>query len=115
MEKFLYNDTYEPGSVSKPFTVAAGIESGSITGNESYNCEGMLHVGEHDIKFHNTYGDGYLTVSEGIERSCNVNMMYIAMATGVQNFTKFQHIFNFGLKTNLIGRRGQNSELHLYP
>ena len=34
-KNFCISDTYEPGSVSKPFTVAAGIESGSITGNES--------------------------------------------------------------------------------
>ena len=100
-KNFCISDTYEPGSVSKPFTVAAGIESGSITGNESYYCEGKLHVGDHDIDCHNTYGDGYLTVTEGIERSCNVNMMYIAMATGVNKFTEFQHIFNIGLKTNI--------------
>lgn len=100
-KNFCINDTYEPGSVSKPFTVAAGIESGSITGEEKYNCEGKLHVGEHDIRCHNKYGDGYLSVSEGIERSCNVNMMYVAMQTGVSTFTKFQHIFNLGLKTNI--------------
>ena len=100
-KNFCINDTYEPGSVSKPFTVAAGIESGSIIGTESYNCEGMLHVGDHDIDCHNTYGDGYLTITEGIERSCNVNMMYVAMATGIEKFTEFQHIFNIGLKTNI--------------
>lgn len=100
-KNYCINDTYEPGSVSKPFTVAAGIESGSITGNEKYNCEGKLHVGDHDIKCHNTFGDGYLSVAEGIERSCNVNMMYVAMTTGISTFTEFQHIFNLGLKTNI--------------
>ena len=100
-KNFCISDTYEPGSVSKPFTVAAGIESGSITGDEKYNCEGKLHVGNHDIKCHTTGGDGYLSVAEAVERSCNVNMMYIAMATGIDTFTDFQHIFNIGLKTNI--------------
>lgn len=100
-KNFCISDTYEPGSVSKPFTVAAGIESGSITGNESYYCDGYLHVGEYDIKCHNTYGDGWLTVQEGVERSCNVAMMYVGQAMGTENFSKFQHIFNFGLKTNI--------------
>ncbi len=100
-KNFCISDTYEPGSVSKPFTVAAGIESGSITGNESYYCEGELHVGDHDIACHNTYGDGYLTVTEGIERSCNVNMMYVAMATGVNTFTEFQHFNNILLISNI--------------
>ena len=100
-KNYCISETYEPGSVSKPFTVAAGIESGSITGNESYTCNGLLHVGDYDIRCHNTYGDGTLTVAEAVERSCNVGMMYIGMAMGEQTFVKFQHIFNFGLKTNI--------------
>ena len=100
-KNFCISETYEPGSVSKPITVAAGIESGSITGNETYNCQGKLEIGGWPISCHNTWGDGVLSVSEGIERSCNVNMMYIASATGVETFTEFQHMFNFGLKTNI--------------
>lgn len=100
-KNFCIADTYEPGSVSKPFTIAAGIESGSITGEESYLCEGSLHVGNHDIACHNTYGDGVLTVQEGLERSCNVVMMRIGQAMGIDTFAEFQHIFNFGLKTNV--------------
>lgn len=100
-KNFCISDTYEPGSVAKPFTVAAGIESGSIIGTETYNCEGKLHVGDHDISCHNTYGDGPLTVQEGLERSCNVVMMKIGEAMGVSKFANFQRIFNFGLKTNI--------------
>lgn len=100
-KNFCISDTYEPGSVAKPFTVAAGIESGSITGNETYLCEGKLHVGDHDISCHNTYGDGELSVQQGIERSCNVVMMRVAQAIGTQTFAEFQRVFNFGLKTNV--------------
>ncbi len=98
---FCINDTYEPGSVAKPFTVAAGIDSGSITGNETYTCNGFLEVGDYKIKCHNIYGDGLLTVSQGVERSCNVVMMYVNMATGKDTYIDYQHIFNFGLKTNI--------------
>lgn len=100
-KNFCISDTYEPGSVAKPFTVAAAIESGSITGNESYTCNGTLFVGDKDIPCHNTYGDGPLTVQEGIERSCNVVMMHVGQKMGKATFAKFQHIFNFGLKTNI--------------
>ncbi len=100
-KNFCISDTYEPGSVAKPFTVAAGIESGSIIGTETYNCEGKLHVGDHDISCHNTYGDGLLTVQQGVERSCNVVMMKIGQAMGTSKFAEFQRIFNFGLKTNI--------------
>ncbi|MCM1262744.1 MAG: penicillin-binding transpeptidase domain-containing protein [Butyrivibrio sp.] len=94
-------DTYEPGSVAKPFTVAAAIECGAITGNESYNCEGKLEVGGYPIHCHNVYGDHYLTVAEGIERSCNVVLMNVAFAMGKDRFCEYQHLFGFGLKTNI--------------
>lgn len=98
---FCIHDTYEPGSVSKPFTVAAALDSGSITGNEYFNCNGYREVGDHKIKCHNIWGDGELSVSEAVERSCNVAMMDIAAMTGRSTFIDYQHIFNFGLKTNI--------------
>lgn len=94
-------DSYEPGSVSKPFTVAAAIESGSIRGDETYLCEGKLHVGDHNIKCHQTFGDGRISVQEGIERSCNVVLMEVAFALGKERFVDYQHLFGFGLKTNI--------------
>ena len=96
-------EPYEPGSVAKPFTVAAAVESGAITGYESYNCEGGLEVADlpKPIKCHNTYGDGYLTVQEGIERSCNVVLMNVAFKLGKTQMVEYQHLFNFGLKTNI--------------
>ncbi len=100
-KNFCIADTYEPGSVAKPFTVATGLESGSITGDEVYTCNGYLEVGGWDIKCHNIYGDGAVSVERGIEISCNVAMMYIAQAIGVNTFTKFQKDFGFGLKTNI--------------
>ena len=100
-KNFCIADTYEPGSVAKPFTVATGLESGAITGDEVYNCTGKLEVGGWEIKCHNIYGDGYVSVERGIEISCNVAMMYISQAIGVNTFTKFQKDFGFGLKTNI--------------
>ncbi len=100
-KNFCIADTYEPGSVAKPFTVATALETGAITGDEVYNCNGKLHIGGHDISCHITWGDGPVTVEDSIAWSCNVALMEIAQATGKANFAKFQQIFNFGLKTNI--------------
>ncbi|MBQ9588634.1 MAG: cell division protein FtsI [Butyrivibrio sp.] len=100
-KNFCIADTYEPGSVAKPFTVATGLEAGAITGDEVYNCTGSLNVGGWDIKCHNRYGDGLVSVERAIEISCNVAMMYIGQSIGVNTFTKFQKDFGFGLKTNI--------------
>ena len=100
-KNFCISDAYEPGSVSKPLTVASAIECGAITGNEFYSCGGFLEIGDYKIHCHNRYGDGTLSVTQAIERSCNVAMMHVAQSMGIKNFTKFQHIFNMGLKTNI--------------
>lgn len=98
---FCISTYYEPGSTAKPFTLAAALESGSLTGDETYYCSGSLTVDGWEIKCHNTDGDGLLTLNQAIERSCNVVLMDIALATGEETFCKFQRIFNFGLKTNI--------------
>lgn len=98
---FCISDTYEPGSTAKPFTVAAALETGAITGNEVYECTGVLSRGGHDIHCHNRYGDGAVTVQNSIAWSCNVALMKIGEALGSGRFSKFQQTFNFGLKTNV--------------
>lgn len=96
-------NTYEPGSTMKPFTVAAALESGSITGNEVYQCNGNLTVveGQKPVKCHNTFGDGEVSVSQAVEMSCNVALMKIGQAMGKTTMLKYLEDFNFGLKTNI--------------
>ena len=102
-KNYCISDYYEPGSTAKPFTTAAGLESGSFSPTQTYLCEGSLTVAEGTapIKCHNTNGDGILSVGEAIERSCNVALMQEALAIGKETFCKFQNIFGFGLKTNI--------------
>ena len=100
-KNFCISDAFEPGSTMKPFTVAAGLETGAITGNETYVCEGSLHVGDYDIHCHLRSGHGTQTIEEAIANSCNVALMQIAEAIGVENFTKYQRIFGFGQYTGI--------------
>ncbi|MBE5848102.1 MAG: cell division protein FtsI [Lachnospiraceae bacterium] len=100
-KNFCISSSYEPGSVAKPFTVAAGLESGRLTGNETYFCNGSLWYGGHEIHCHNRLGDGLLTVKQAVEKSCNVALMQMGDAIGKNIFLQFQNAFNFGLKTNI--------------
>ncbi len=98
---FCLSDTFEPGSVAKPFTVAMCLEEGKITGNETYLCEGSLYVGGHTIRCHDTSGHGIIDVSGAVEQSCNVAMMYMSENLGAEKFSKYQNLFGFGLKSNI--------------
>ncbi len=99
-KNFCIAGTYEPGSTAKPFTVAAALELGVISPEDTYDCPGFLEVGGHEIKCHSG-ACGLLDVEGTIARSCNVGMMKIAQQMGAEDFCYYQNIFNFGLRTNV--------------
>lgn len=98
---FCISDTYEPGSTAKSLTLATGLETGRIVGNETYNCGGFLEVGDHKINCNIRTGHGTLDVSGSLEMSCNVAFMKMGEAIGIKNTLQFEQIFNIGLKTNI--------------
>lgn len=96
---YCVSDNYEPGSTIKPFTVAAGLEEGYLFGNETYMCDGVEHIMDHDITCHNKYGHGELTLEQTIMESCNDGLMQIGAVLGSGILAKYQDIFGFGYKT----------------
>ena len=102
-KNFCISNTYEPGSTAKAFTIAAGLESGKMSGEEYYTCNGALKVGDYTIKCHNYSlgGDGTLNVQQSLEQSCNVALMLMGEQIGKTTFLDYQDRFNFGLRTNI--------------
>lgn len=100
-KNFCISENYEPGSTAKPFTVAAGIESGKMAGNESYYCDGYQSIGGYNIKCVNRSGHGTETIAQAISNSCNDALMQMASKIGVAEFCKYQSIFNIGYKTGV--------------
>lgn len=98
---FCVSGTYEPGSTIKPFTISAGFELGVLTGGETYNCGGMLHVGDHDIHCSNRSGHGPQSLKKSLENSCNVSLMHIGNSIGKEEFCRYQRLFGFGEYTGI--------------
>ena len=99
---FCISDTFEPGSTVKPMTVAAALESGSISADDTYHCNGFKTVSGLKIKcaiYPN--GHGTLSLGDSLKHSCNVAMMDIAEKMGAENFLRYQKIFNFGDYTGI--------------
>lgn len=80
----IISDTNEPGSTYKPFTVATGLESGALTGNENYFCTGSLMVGKRNIGCSHVHGN--ITLKDAVAKSCNVAMMNIGFKEGADTF-----------------------------
>lgn len=98
---FCVSDTYEPGSTAKPFTMAAALECGDLSGNETHKCKGYTVVADYVIRCSNYRSHGTQTLSDIIANSCNVAMINIADSLGAKAFCKYQAIFSFGQKTGI--------------
>lgn len=99
-KNYCITGTYEPGSVVKPFTVAAALEMGTISPHSTFECNGFLEIGGYKIRCHNG-SEGTMTLENAVAKSCNVSLMKIAQTLGSTNFCDYQNIYNFGLKTNV--------------
>ena len=100
-QNFCVTYTYEPGSTAKPFTMAAGLETGTLLGGESYMCDGYEMVGGHRVNCVNRQGHGMETLEQALMNSCNDALMQMSYSIGAENFTEYQQIFGFGQKTNI--------------
>lgn len=100
-QNFCTTYTYEPGSTAKPFTVATGLETGTISTGDTYYCDGYEELGGHTIHCVNRSGHGMETLEQTLMNSCNDALMQMSYKIGKDNFTKYQQIFGFGQRTNI--------------
>ncbi len=98
---FCISDTFEPGSTVKPITVAAALETGVIHDGDTFLCDGKKNVAGTDISCAKKLGHGIIDVEGSIMFSCNDALMQIAEKLGESNFSRYQSMFNFGLRTNI--------------
>ena len=95
------SDTYEPGSVFKLFTAAAGIEEGVVNLNSTYNCVGAIQVADNRIRCHNHDGHGTQDLTKGLMNSCNPFFITIGQNLGTDRFYKYFEAFGFTEDTGI--------------
>ena len=95
------SDTYEPGSVFKPITVAMALEEGIISLNDTFHCGGYKLVSGIKIHCHKTSGHGNETLAKVVMNSCNVGLMDIAERIGPELMWKYFEDFGLLNKTGI--------------
>lgn len=98
---FCISDTYEPGSTQKPLTVAAGLDSGKLSGRETFVCDGYEEIADRKIRCVARSGHGTETVQKALMDSCNDALMQMVRRIGKATFGGYQSIFGMGLRTNI--------------
>lgn len=98
-KNYAVTNTYEPGSTAKPFTVAGGLESGALKGDETFVCDGGEQIAGYNVRCVNRNGHGLETIQDALVNSCNDALMQMSYRIGPVTFSKFQSLFGFGQRT----------------
>ncbi|VDG97406.1 Penicillin-binding protein 2X [Lysinibacillus sphaericus] len=93
-------ETFEPGSTMKMFTLAAAIQENKWD-PDAYYKSGQYEIYDKTIRDVNKVGWGMITFLEGFQRSSNVSMAYLLEKLGDQTLIEYFEEFGFGKKVGI--------------
>lgn len=106
--------SFEPGSIFKPITVAAALEEGIITPQDTFNCTGVVKMYEDEMRCHLRSGHGILDVQGALAQSCNPAMIYISQRMGRDVMYKYFKDFGFAARTGIDLPAEESAEAAVY-
>lgn len=95
------NDTYEPGSIFKIITSAAGLEEKVVTIDDRFSCPGFIMVEDRRIRCHKKGGHGGESFLEGTMNSCNPVFITVGLRLGTERFYDYMEKFGLFKKTGV--------------
>ena len=104
----MVTETYEPGSVFKVVTLAAALDSGTVSDSTTFHCNGSLNVLGQKIKCWRAKGHGKETLAQAVQNSCNPAFMSMALKMGTDRFYEYIYAFGMNDKTG-VGIGGETT------
>jgi len=95
------SQTYEPGSVMKPFTVSAAIETGKVTPNTTFNDKGPVQYSDYVIDNWDGKHHGVQTIVQLLEKSNNIGAAWVGHLVGAKDLAHYLKEFGFGKRTEI--------------
>jgi cell division protein FtsI (penicillin-binding protein 3) len=95
-------DTYEPGSVIKPFVALAALQEGVVSFDEEIDCESEKYAYIQGMKIGTPHAHGVLTFAQVIQKSNNIGIVKVAQRLG-QKLHDYYKKLGFGKKTEIEG------------
>ncbi len=93
------NEFYEPGSVFKPITYAAAVDSGRLSPDEMLYDDGSLSLDGQTITNAESLVYGRITASQALAKSVNVVAAKLCLDMGSDTFYRYVRQFGFGKVT----------------
>ncbi len=97
---------YEPGSVFKIFTLAAGIDAGLISPSTTYTDTGELKINDKIVRNSDKLAHGVQTMTQVLEKSLNTGAVFVVEKLGRQLFYKYIKDLGFDALTG-VGLAGE--------
>jgi cell division protein FtsI (penicillin-binding protein 3)/stage V sporulation protein D (sporulation-specific penicillin-binding protein) len=96
-------DPYEPGSVFKPLTMAAALDSGAVEPTTTYEDTGSIMVGGWPKPIGNAEGKvyGLVNMTQVLEDSINTGTVFVMQQTSQEKFAEYVRKFGFGELTGI--------------
>lgn len=85
---------YEPGSVMKAITLAAGLDRGLISADSTYVDTGEVKIGKYSIHNSDNKAHGTQTMTEVLTKSLNTGSIHVQQLLGNEGY--YQYLDNFG-------------------
>jgi cell division protein FtsI/penicillin-binding protein 2 len=92
---------FEPGSVMKLITMAAALDSGTVTPASTYYDSGELYVGGHRTVNWTRLAHGTVDMTTLLGQSLNVGAATLATWMGADTFYHYMQAFGFGSPTGI--------------
>lgn len=92
---------YEPGSVFKAFTMAAGLDLNVVEASTTYNDTGEVKIGKYTIRNSDGKSNGVQTMTEVLEKSLNTGTIFVTQQIGDEAFYQYLEKFGFGTPTGI--------------
>ncbi len=108
------SDGYDPGSVMKAVTMAAGIDTGDITPDSTLDDQGVVVVDGTPIHNWDNRGHGIETMTQVLQYSANVGAIWVAQRVGLDQFNSYVSAFGFGQPTG-VGLPAESGGLLAQP
>lgn len=106
--------TYEPGSVFKIITAAAGLEEGIADADTAgvFSCDGHEKVSGITINCSDLSGHGKLSLRDALKHSCNPAFIQLGQKIGAATLYRYYDAFGFFNTTGFadIGDSGSSGE-----